>query len=130
MRRAVHSTRLVSVVVGLVRTVDGETEVVGLLGREGGELDVELGAVGSGDLLVERLREHAVACQRQAHQAELQDLLDTKRVRRAVGPEGDLGHDLVGERAGHDCEVSNRELYHGTETRTDRTRGGRYRSQG
>lgn len=64
VRRAGHSTRLVSVVVGLVRAVDGETEVVGLLGREGGELDVELGAVGSGDLLVERLREHAAACQR------------------------------------------------------------------
>ena len=30
------------------------------------------------------------------------DLLDTKGVGRAVGPEGDLGQGLVGERARHD----------------------------
>ena len=78
--------RLVSVVVGLVRTLDGETEVVGLLGGELGELDVELGQVGSGNLLVEGLGEH----------------VDTEGVGLVVGPKGDLGHDLVGERAGHD----------------------------
>ena len=72
--------------VRLVRTVDRETEVVGLDGGELGELDVELRQVGSGTLLVERLREH----------------VDTEGVRGSVGPEGDLGHDLVGERAGHD----------------------------
>lgn len=72
--------------VGLVRTLDGETEVVGLLGRHFGELDVELGQVGSGNLLVERLGEH----------------VDTERVRLGVGPEGDLSHDLVGERTRHD----------------------------
>jgi hypothetical protein len=48
-------------VLGLVRAVDGEAEVVGLLGGELGELDAELGAVRAGDLLVERLGEHAVA---------------------------------------------------------------------
>jgi hypothetical protein len=47
------------VVVGLVRTVGGETKVVGLLGRHGGELDVELTKMGTCDLLVERLGEHA-----------------------------------------------------------------------
>lgn len=47
------------VVVGLVRTVLGETEVVGLLGRHLGELDAELTEMGSGNLLVEGLGEHA-----------------------------------------------------------------------
>lgn len=47
------------VVLGLVRAVEGETKVVGLLGGEVGELDVELTKVGSGDLLVEGLGEHA-----------------------------------------------------------------------
>jgi hypothetical protein len=46
-------------VVGLVRTVLGETEVLGLLGGHLGELDAELTKVGSGNLLVERLGEHA-----------------------------------------------------------------------
>lgn len=78
--------RLVSVVVGLVGTVDGETEVVGLGLGHLGELDVELGQVRSGDLLVEGFGEHVHA----------------EGVRLGVGPEGDLGHDLVGERAGHD----------------------------
>ena len=72
--------------VWLVRTVYGETEVVGLLGGHLGELDVELGQVGSGNLLVEGLGEH----------------VDTERVGLGVGPEGNLGHDLVGERTGHD----------------------------
>ena len=47
------------VVVGLVRTVLGKTKVVGLLGGHGGELDTELTEMGSGNLLVERLGEHA-----------------------------------------------------------------------
>ena len=51
------------VVVGLVWTVDWETEVVGLLGGHAGELDTELTQVGSGNLLVEGLGEHATGCQ-------------------------------------------------------------------
>ena len=47
------------VVVGLVGTVLGETKVVGLLGGHGGELDAELTEMGSGNLLVEGLGEHA-----------------------------------------------------------------------
>lgn len=45
--------------VRLVWAVGRETKVVGLLGGEGGELDVKLGAVGTGDLLVHVLGEHA-----------------------------------------------------------------------
>lgn len=49
--------------VGLVGTVLGETKVVGLLGGHGSELDAELTEMGSGNLLVERLGEHAKCCQ-------------------------------------------------------------------
>jgi len=51
------------VVVGLVGTVLGETKVVGLLGGHDGELNAELTEMGSGNLLVERLGEHARDCQ-------------------------------------------------------------------
>jgi hypothetical protein len=52
------------VVVGLVRTLEGETEVVGLLGGHLGELDAKLTKMGSGNLLIESLGEHAtpVSC--------------------------------------------------------------------
>jgi hypothetical protein len=99
-------------VVGLVRTLRLEAEVVGLgLGHlcvekkggersqqkerkkrmivrrtNGGKLDVERLKVSAGNLLVELLGED----------------VDTKGVLLNVGPEGDLGEDLVGERAGHD----------------------------
>jgi len=48
------------VVVRLVRSCDGEAKVLGLLSGEGGELDVELGAMSAGDLLIERFGQHAV----------------------------------------------------------------------
>lgn len=50
---------LAYVVVGLVGTGNGETEVVGLLGGHLGKLDTELTEMGSGNLLVERLGKHA-----------------------------------------------------------------------
>jgi hypothetical protein len=74
------------VVVGLVRAVGGKTEVVGLDGGHLGELDVKLSQVGTRDLLVEGLGEH----------------VDSKGVLLVLGPESDLGKDLVGERARHD----------------------------
>lgn len=46
--------------VGLVGSVDGEGEVVGLDLGHGGELDVKLGQVSSGDHLVERLEKIAI----------------------------------------------------------------------
>ena len=54
-------------------------------GREGSQLDVELGEMGAGDLLVEFLGEHVHA----------------ERELLGGGPESDLGEDLVGERARH-----------------------------
>ncbi len=47
--------------IGLVWSVDGETKVFRLRDREGGELDAELRAMGAGDLLVERLGQHATS---------------------------------------------------------------------
>ena len=49
--------------VGLVGSVLGETKVVCLLGGHGGELDAELTEMGSGNLLVKGLGEHARWCQ-------------------------------------------------------------------
>ena len=71
---------------GLVRAVDGDVEVRGLLGGELSELHVELLEVGASDLLVELLGEHVNA------ESEL----------TRVGPESDLSEDLVGEGARHD----------------------------
>ncbi len=70
----------------LVRAVGGDVQVRGLLGAERGQLDVELGKVRAGNLLVELLREH----------------VDAELELAGVGPESDLGEHLVGERAGHD----------------------------
>ena len=72
--------------VRLVRTVDRKTEVVGLCLGESGELDVELGKMGTGDFLVEFLGEH----------------VDAERELLGSLPEGNLSKDLVGEGAGHD----------------------------
>ena len=44
---------LVTVMLGLEGTFGADSEVRGLLGAEGRELDSELGQMGSGDLLVE-----------------------------------------------------------------------------
>jgi hypothetical protein len=52
------------VVVGLVRAVGGKAKVVGLDGGHLGQLDVELGQVGTSDLLIEGLGEHASERQR------------------------------------------------------------------
>lgn len=72
--------------VGLVGAIDGDVQVTGLGLGQGGQLDIEGGQVGTGDLLVELLGEH----------------VDTERELLGGGPEGDLGEDLVGEGAGHD----------------------------
>lgn len=78
--------RLVSVVVGLVGTGRGETQVVGLDGGQFGQLDAQGDQVGSSDFLVQLLGQE----------------VDTDGVRLLLGPQFDLGQDLVGERTGHD----------------------------
>lgn len=70
----------------LVRAVDGDVEVLGLVVGQGGELDVELRKVSAGDFLVELLGQHVHA---------------EREVLRGL-PERNLGEDLVRERAGHD----------------------------
>ena len=70
----------------LVRAIDRDIEVFGLGLGESGQLDVELGEMGTGDLLVELLGEDVHA----------------KRELLRGCPERNLGQDLVGEGAGHD----------------------------
>jgi len=78
--------RLVPVDVALVRTLLGQSKVLGLDVSHDGELDVASGQVGSGNFFVECLGKN----------------VDTEGVGLGVGPEGNLGEDLVGERARHD----------------------------
>ena len=77
---------LVSVVVGLVRTVLGETEVIGLLCGQLGQLDVQSSQVRPGHLLVQLLGQHE----------------HSNLVLGGLAPQLDLGQHLVGEGAGHD----------------------------
>ena len=77
--------RLVAVVRGLIGAIHRDVKVLALGIGEDGQLDVELLQVCASDLLVELLGEY----------------VDTKRELLGSGPEGNLGEDLVGERAGH-----------------------------
>lgn len=85
-----------ALVVGLVGSVDGEGEVVGLDLGHGGELDVKLGQVSSGDHLVEGLIDDSDRRLASAHQAGQTDTahlgkdVDTKGVLLVLSPEGDL----------------------------------------
>ena len=72
--------------VWLVGTVLRESQIVGLLGGQLGELDVQGSQVGPGHLLVQLLGEHE----------------DADLVVGSVAPQLDLGQHLVGEGAGHD----------------------------
>ena len=80
------SVCLVSVMVWLVWTVLREAEVVGLLCRESGQLDVQSSQVRPRHLLVQLLGEH----------------VDAHLVVGGVAPQLDLGQHLVGKGAGHD----------------------------
>ena len=73
---------LVSVVVGLVGTLLGQTQVIGLVVRQLCELDVESGQVRGGNFLVELLGEHVHA----------------EGVGRGVVPQLHLGEDLKEEK--------------------------------
>eukprot|EP00128_Syssomonas_multiformis_P016851 Colp12_sorted_trinity150504_noHs@2414 len=79
-------THLVAVVLGLVGALGLDAEVGGLVVVEHGELDVELGKVETGDLLVKTLGKH----------------VHVNLVVGVVLPQLNLGKDLVGERVGHD----------------------------
>lgn len=101
--RGAEEERLVTVVLGLEGTVSLDTEVLSLLGVEGGEVDADVLQVRAGDLLVEVLGEH----------------VDANGVLSGVGPEGDLGEHLVAEGVGHDERRVSRSA-----TQVDETSGG------
>jgi len=77
---------LVAVVLGLEGALGVETEVLGLDRGELGQLDTNLGQVRRSDLLIELLGEH----------------VDAQGVGPNIGPESNLGQDLVRKRVGHD----------------------------
>ena len=77
---------LVAVMVGLVRSVDRDVQVLGLNVRERGEFDIESLEVGTSDLLIELFRKHVY----------------TEREFLRSCPESNLRKDLVRERARHD----------------------------
>ena len=80
---------LITVGVGLVGAIDGDANVLGLLGREDGEFGTEGVKVEAGDLLVEVLGEDV-------------DLAALVLAGVALVPELDLSEGLVGEGTGHD----------------------------
>ncbi|GMT30686.1 hypothetical protein PFISCL1PPCAC_21983, partial [Pristionchus fissidentatus] len=89
VNQSMECMHLISVVVGLVGSSDGNSEVLGLVGGEGGELHSEMVEVKTGDLLVEGLGENV----------ESEGVLVLGSV---LGPELNLGEDLVGEGGRHD----------------------------
>jgi hypothetical protein len=84
----------------LVRTADIETKVLGLDRGEGGELGVNVVQVKLGDLLVKSLGQDVDTNGAFALVAEL-NVLGTKGSIASL-VQGNLGQDLVGERARHD----------------------------
>ena len=89
-----------NILVGLVRTLGREAEVLGLDRGQGLELDVAVGEVETSDLLVEDLGKNVDGLLELAALGELDVLLGEGGI--AVLVEEDLGEDLVGEAAGHD----------------------------
>src|SRR5439155_23619420 len=80
------STGSIPIMLGLVRTVQGYAEVVGLLLGKGGEFHADFFEVQAGDFLVELFRQ----------------AIDGGFVEVLVRPEIELREDLVGEGVGHD----------------------------
>ena len=100
LKRSKAKKNLVAVDVALERTLDRETEVLGLDLAELGELNVDVGQVEKGDLLVEDLGQDVDTDIELASLAELDVLVAELLIGGLV--QHDLGEDLVGERAGHD----------------------------
>lgn len=92
--------KLVTVDLGLEGAVDIEAEVVGLDGGQLSELGVNVVQVAASDLLVELLGQNVDTDGLAATGTELDVLLAEGLVLSLE--EGNLGKDLVGERAGHD----------------------------
>lgn len=92
--------KLVTVDLGLEGTVNGQAEVLGLDGGQLGKLGVDVVQVAASDLLVELLGQNVDTDGLAATGTELDVLLAEGSILSLE--EGNLGQDLVGERAGHD----------------------------
>lgn len=92
--------KLVTVDLGLEGAVDIQAKVVGLDGGQLSELGVNVVQVAASDLLVELLGQNVDTDILAATGTELDVLLAEGLVLSLE--EGNLGQDLVGERAGHD----------------------------
>jgi len=92
--------KLVTVDLGLEGAVDIQAEVVGLDGGQLSELGVNVVQVAASDLLVELLGQNVDTDGLAATGTELDVLLAEGLILSLE--EGNLGQDLVGERAGHD----------------------------
>jgi hypothetical protein len=93
--------RLVTVHLGLVGSLNSESDVLSLLGGEGLEAGTEVVQVETGNLLVEDLGENVdTDGELSGGLGELGVLGGESGILRLV--QHDLGKDLVGERAGHD----------------------------
>lgn len=76
---------LISVVVGLEGSLGGNTQIFNLLGGEGGEASTELLQMETSDLLIQLFGQE----------------VNSDGVFGVLSPEGNLGKNLVRERAGH-----------------------------
>jgi hypothetical protein len=98
--RVENVKKLVTVNLRLEGTVDGQAEVLGLDGGQLGKLGVDVVQVAASDLLVELLGQNVDTDGLAATGTELDVLLAEGCILSLE--EGNLGQDLVGERAGHD----------------------------
>jgi len=97
---SVNASTLVSVVLALEWSLDGETHVLGLHIAHLAQVSVDVLQVQEGDLLIQDLGKSVDANVELSGGAELDVLLAESLVLGLV--QHDLGKDLVGERAGHD----------------------------
>jgi hypothetical protein len=86
----------------LVRSVDVQSEVVGLNLGHLSELDVQEVQVSSSDFFVQSLRKHAARKLNESLFGLNKDALNAQGVLISLVPELDLGQNLVGEGKGHD----------------------------
>lgn len=100
MKRISISTRLVSVDLGLVRTVDWDTQVVGLDISQLGQLSTQVVQVASGDSLVQDLWQQVDTDVELTSNTELRELRSELRV--VSLEQSNLGQNLVRERTRHD----------------------------
>jgi hypothetical protein len=100
LHRTINSHRIECLHFGLERTLDSKAKVLSLGVGEGSQLSLDVVQVQLGNLLIQNLGENEDTDIELASLAELNVLLGPSLVSGLV--QGNLGKDLVGERAGHD----------------------------